>query len=233
MQQSKAIPDDIFKGVEETSLAAFNTADIFNILLCQNSPIMELDLLKMLTGEKRLPSEREDIFRLHFLLYNALYALKYEAGGRGFYLHLDPMRIRLLKTQDAGLCHYYFTEAGKHCDVPAAGHLFCAGHRGFSAEAGVSFDPMLDFYSNEENISFGQSDILEKLMNGVIIYAMRRGVIESAMKFLGLSRPDMKSIKKRYHEMAMLYHPDKNKGDDTLMKELNHSYQILLEVFVL
>jgi DnaJ-class molecular chaperone len=30
----------------------------------------------------------------------------------------------------------------------------------------------------------------------------------------------------------MAYHPDRNRGDDSMMKELNRSYQVLMEVYV-
>jgi DnaJ-class molecular chaperone len=34
-------------------------------------------------------------------------------------------------------------------------------------------------------------------------------------------------IKKAYRRLALLHHPDKNNGDDTLFKKINESYQIL------
>jgi DnaJ-class molecular chaperone len=40
-------------------------------------------------------------------------------------------------------------------------------------------------------------------------------------------------VKRKYHQLARAYHPDMKNGDDTLMKELNHSYQVLMEVFVI
>ena len=193
---------------------------------------MEVELLRIITGEQRMPAARDSLFVLHFSLYHALYNLKYHAGACGFYLHLDPMRIRLIKTPGAGRCHHYFPETGIHCGHPSDGGSYCNRHHDPYSLTALSYDPLHDFYCNPENISFGTSDILGKLMNGVIIYALRRGEIEQAKIFFGLSRLSMKTVKIKYHELAKLYHPDRNRGDDSLMKELNHSYQVLMEVFV-
>jgi hypothetical protein len=218
---------------EHARLRDFQTADIFNILVSRDTPITEVDLLRMLTGAQRMPTGRERLFELHFSLYHALYRLKYEAGAGGYYLYLDPMRIRLVKTPDAGLCHHYVPENGRHCGMPAHGGYYCSLHYNSGMLGTLSFDPLHDFYTNADNISFGKNDILGKLMNGVIVYALRRGEIERALNFFGLSRPTLKKVKKKYHELAKSYHPDRNNGDDSLMKELNRSYQVLTEVFVL
>jgi len=213
-------------------LRYFETGDIFNILISRSAPIAEDDLLRILTGAQRMPAGRERLFELHFSLYHTLYRLKFESGAGGYYLHLDPMRIRLIRTPAPGSCHRYYPETGSHCGLDAGDAIYCGLHQDPGAN-GLSFDPLLDFYSNPDNISFGTSAILGKLMKGVIIYALRRGEVERALNVFGMSRPTMKSIKKKYHELAKSYHPDRNNGDDSLMKELNHSYQVLMEVFVL
>eukprot|EP00966_Prymnesium_polylepis_P232939 5387679-Prymnesium_polylepis.1 len=38
-----------------------------------------------------------------------------------------------------------------------------------------------------------------------------------------------KQIKKAYHKLALLYHPDKNHGDATKMTELNEAYATLTD----
>jgi hypothetical protein len=218
---------------EQARLTDFQTADIFNILISRDTPITEVDLLRILTGAQRMPAGRERLFELHFSLYHALYRLKFEAGASDYYLHLDPMGIRLIKTPDAGLCHHYVPEYGRHCGIPTHDGYCCFLHHDPGIHGTLLFDPLHDFYTNADNISFGRNDILGKLMNGVIVYALRRGEIERALNFFGLSRPTLKKVKKKYHELAKSYHPDRNNGDDSLMKELNHSYQVLTEVFVL
>jgi len=62
-----------------------------------------------------------------------------------------------------------------------------------------------------------------------MVYAFRKGEVETALSFFNIARPTKRSIQKRYHELAKRYHPDRNDNDDSLMKRLNHSYQVLCE----
>ncbi|OHD69683.1 MAG: hypothetical protein A2W19_16690 [Spirochaetes bacterium RBG_16_49_21] len=212
----------------------FRTNTIFDFLASQSKPVMEIELLRFITGRRRMPQNRERLFALHFSLYHALYRLKLEAGRSGYYLNLDPLRIRLIQLPGPGSCHYYFADSGSFCGMAANGGGRCPFHVEDADSLGKpSFDPLYEFYTNEENRTFGKSDILDKLMKGAVIYALKKGEIQKALDFFGLSRPNLKTIKKRYWELAKLHHPDLHEGDDAMMKELNYSYRILLEVFVI
>lgn len=211
-------------------LIDFDTAELFTLLESYTAPVMEADLLRSLTSKERIPTGRERLFELHFSFYHALYRLKREAGARGYYLHLDPMRIRLARIPGPGLCHHYDPQAGSHCRLATGGGDYCGAHHGPGVNV-IFFDPLYDFYTNPDNISFGESAVLEKLMKGAIIYALRRGEVERALELFGIARPTMKIIRKKYHEMAKKLHPDLNRGSEPLMKELNHAYQVLMEVF--
>ncbi len=212
-------------------LIDFDTGEIFALLESRDAPVMEADLLRTVTGGQRIPSGRERLFELHFSFYHALYRLKREAGDRGYYLHLDPMRIRLLRVPGPGACHHYYPETGSHCGLGAGDASYCARHRDPDRSAALFFDPLYDFYTNPDNLSFGKSAVLEKLMKGVVIYALRRGEVERALKLFGLSRPTMKGIRKKYRELARSLHPDLHEGSESRMKELNCAYQVLMEIF--
>ncbi|HOT46229.1 MAG TPA: DnaJ domain-containing protein [Spirochaetota bacterium] len=214
-------------------LIEFDTGKIFALLESYDRPVMEADLLRTMTGEARFPSGREKLFELHFSFYHALYRLKREAGALGYYLHLDPMRIRMARVPGAGSCHHYDPETGSHCGLDAGGGAYCSLHRLPGSDGAVTFDPLLDFYTNPDNLSFGTSALLEKLMKGAVIYALRRGEVERALELFGISRPTMKNIKRKYHELAKSLHPDLNRDGETEMKKLNHAYQVLMEVFAI
>ena len=47
-------------------LLDFDTGKIFTLLETYSAPVMEVDLLKTVTGEQRIPSGRERLFELHF-----------------------------------------------------------------------------------------------------------------------------------------------------------------------
>lgn len=214
-------------------LTPFDNAAILAFLESQAGPVMEIDLLRALTGRRRMPASRTELFNLHFSLYHALYLLRDNAAKAGRYLHLDPMRIRLVPLPAEDECHYYDPETGRYCAGRAQGG-YCRLHEPDPRDrATLSFDPLREFYVNPANITFGSSSILAKIMDGVIHYALRAGEVERALALFSLTRPNRKAIQKRYHEMARRLHPDYNGGDDTAMKELNRSYQILMEVFVI
>lgn len=214
-------------------LIEFDTTTLFSMLDALDAPASEAYLLKQATGESRIPSGSERLFELHFSFFHALYRLKSEAGARGYYLHLDPMRIRLVRAPGPGACRHYDPVTGRHCGGPAGDSGYCEAHLDPGVLVSLSFDPLRDFYINPDNISFGESAILDRLMKGVVIYALRRGEVERALKVFGLSRPTMKRIKARYHELARSLHPDLHPGNESLMKELNHSYQVLMEIYVI
>lgn len=54
--------------------------------------------------------------------------------------------------------------------------------------------------------------------------------MECHYDILGVSRDaTADEIKRAYKRLALAYHPDKNGGDDTMFKKINHAYQILGE----
>jgi len=97
----------------------------------------------------------------------------------------------------------------------------------------VSFDVLLDFYTDPENITFGESDILNKLMSGIKVYCLKKSDIEDALKFFGIHKTSKKSITKRYRELAVKYHPDRCGGNEDMMKQVNSAYIILKEIYIL
>ncbi len=210
----------------------FSKDDVYRALAGRTAPVYESALLKELAGVSSLPGDMRELFNLHFALFNTLYLLKFELAPRGYYLHIEPMRIRLVPAPGAGACHHYDPESGSYCAAASGGFPYCASHSPMYADRqdAVSFDPLLEFYLNPENIAFGESDLLKKLMNGVMVYAFRRGEVRESLEFFDLVNPNRAIVRRRYRELARRYHPDIT-GDDAMMKKLNRSYQVLCEVF--
>ena len=60
--------------------------------------------------------------------------------------------------------------------------------------------------------------------------APRFDEVQKAKDFFGFTQtPTKEEIKKRYKELAKIYHPDINQGDDVKMKELNHFRDVLIK----
>lgn len=82
-------------------------------------------------------------------------------------------------------------------------------------------------YQNGQNFdfkNFNQSDF-KGFAN-----APRFDEVQKAKDFFGFTHsPTKEEIKKRYKELAKIYHPDINHGDDVKMKELNHFRDILIK----
>jgi len=223
--------------VDENSrndLISIDRAQLRAYLLEKDAPVFEAELLKFAADISSLPDTTEELFRVHFSLFHELYAIKFDPDSRGYYLHIDPMRIRMLPVPETGGCCHYFPEEGVYCGNAAMEGNYCPLHENIYEDTvtRLSYDPLYDFYMNPENIVFGTSSLLQKLMNGVIIYAFRRGEIERSLAFFDIIKPTGHRIQKRYHELARKYHPDTQHGNEDLMKELNRSYQVLKEVFV-
>lgn len=212
----------------------FYRDDIVSYLRSHDRPVMEADMLKNLTELKSLPSKNDELFLYHFSLYHAMYSLKKQLAREGLYLHIDTMRISLTPYPPEGRCFHFNPEMGSFCSRPCSGN-YCPNHLHIYQhdKDNLYYDYMHDFYINEDNISFGESELLAKLMNGIIVYAFHKGEIEDALQFFDLTHPNKKIIQNKYHKLAMKYHPDRNNGDDSKMKKLNHSYQVLREVYIL
>ncbi|HPJ36611.1 MAG TPA: DNA-J related domain-containing protein [Spirochaetota bacterium] len=196
-----------------------------------NSVTGEYEILKKFTPEHKEDGSAYSMYERHFSVYHALYRLKAEAGAHGFYLHIDPLRIRLLSVPSDGFCAHYDIDHGTFCMGSTSGQ-FCTLHYSINETVLPSFDPMAGFYLDPENISFGESEILNDIMKGFRIYFMRKKEIDEALVLFDLKKPDRKKITKRYRELAAHFHPDRCGGYEEEMKKINYSYSILKEVFV-
>ena len=208
---------------------------LFEYLDSADGPLMEAVLLRAVFGDIKIDIKDDRLYIAHFSLYHALYSLKQLKGGLGYYFHLDPMRIRMIKAAEIGRCGYYYPERGIFCGEFSGNENFCPGHkpRDEKIYSSASFDILKDFYENPENINFGMSGILKKLSDGIILYSLRKGEVDRAKSFFGIGYPDKKLVVRKYRELAFKYHPDRNGGNAEKMRELNSHYQILREVFIL
>jgi len=207
---------------------------LFNYLITRDLPVMEFEIIKHFIPSGNENYAQHSLFVKHFSIYHALYKLKFSAGLKGCYLHMDCMRIRLIHIPGPGLCRHYYPEQGSFCGASTPGD-FCIQHLGEYGDYRYSatLDILQDFYTDPGNIVFGDSMILKKLMSGVLIYSFRKKEIDDALRFLGIHKPGRKKITDRYRELAREYHPDKCGGSEEMMKKLNSAYMILKDIYIL
>jgi hypothetical protein len=211
-----------------------NEEALFDYLRQKNQPVMEFDLIKYFIPVDIDAPVQQTLFVKHFSMYYALYRLKFSAGLNGYYLHLDCMRIRLIQIPDHGFCRHYDAETGSFCGESTP-EDYCNHHADQYKDYrnSASFDVLLDFYTDPGNITFGESNILKKLMSGIKVYCLKKSDIEAALKLFGIHKPGKKSITARYRELAVIFHPDRCAGSEEMMKKLNSAYAILKEVYIL
>ncbi|AXX91873.1 molecular chaperone DnaJ [Malaciobacter molluscorum LMG 25693] len=86
-----------------------------------------------------------------------------------------------------------------------------------------------DFGTNQhQNFNFNDFDF--NSFNQQFAQKPGLGEVEKAKEFFGFTHsPTKEEVKKRYKELAKKYHPDINGSDDTMMQQLNHYKDILLQ----
>jgi hypothetical protein len=215
-------------------LIKINEDDLFDYLVKKELPVMEFDILKHIMPVQSDDTGQYTLFVKHFSLYHALYKLKFRSGVKGYYLHLDCMRIRLIPIPEKGRCRHYDAEKGNFCGEQATSD-YCIAHRtGYKHyRNSVSFDILQDFYTDAGNITFGDSELLKKLVSGISVYSFKKKDIDEALRFFDIHKPGKRIIINRYRELAVKYHPDKCGGSGEMMKKVNSAYMILKEVFIL
>ena len=85
-------------------------------------------------------------------------------------------------------------------------------------------------FQNGQNFNFNDFKNFNQSDFKGFANAPRFDEIQKAKDFFGFtSTPSKEEIKKRYKELAKIYHPDINNGDDIKMKELNHYRDVLIK----
>lgn len=215
-------------------IITINEENLFDFLEQKDQPVMEFDIIKNFIPSDINDPAQQTLFIKHFSVYHALYKLKFSAGKKGYYLHMDCMRIRLIHIPEDGFCRHYDPETGNFCGDKTTDD-YCLIHSPLYKhfQKSASFDVLLDFYTDPENITFGESEILKKLMSGIRVYCLKKSDIEDALKFFGIHKPGKRSITTRYRELAAKYHPDRCSGSEEMMKKINSAYAILKEIYIL
>ena len=85
-------------------------------------------------------------------------------------------------------------------------------------------------FQNGQNFNFNDFRNFNQSDFSGFANAPRFDEIQKAKDFFGFTTsPTKEEIKKRYKELAKIYHPDINNGDDVKMKELNHYRDVLMK----
>lgn len=175
--------------------------------LLQRHPegLSEHALLKLLqaSDETAFPKGRIEgdmaLFRMHFLLFHALYRLRDRllAEGMGS-LHIDVLKIQLGEIE-----------------------------KGVAGNSIAHHDPMRDYYLDLNNMTQTTAEELEQMLGAFWTRYFADERRPHALAVLGLSDPvDNDMIRERYRRLAMQHHPDRG-GDPARFIELREAMAVL------
>jgi len=178
-------------------------AHLLQLLRAQPHGLGEYELLKALqnAGVAGFPPvslcERMPLFRMHCLLFHALYRLRERLWAeRCYHLQISPLRIEL-ETYQAG----------------------CAGL--------VAYDALRAYYADWERLERTSeaevTELLEKFWGRFDALHKRN----DALAALDLTEPvEYALIKRRYRHLVSRHHPDRG-GDNTKLQQLNAAMTVL------
>lgn len=175
---------------------------ILDLLRISEKPLSEYQIITHLKKLALLENEEGNLalFKLNFLVMNALYQLQQELMNEHLYLHISTLAIQIepINTMNKAILSTDYT-------------------------GGTLRNYYLD-WSNLEGIS--EQDV-EKLLNGFWRRFLSQDKQVDALLTLGLSvDADWPTIQKAYRRLAALHHPDKG-GRPQCFIEIREAYEIL------
>ena len=177
--------------------------DIHELLQQYPDGISEYELLQRLKEQgyfafaTTTPASPLVLFRMHFLLFHALYRLQLRGFEQGSeILRISPLNIRL-----------------------------CGYHAGETAI--TERDPLREYYLDLDNLADTSKTGVNELLDAFWRDFARHNGRAAALAELGLCDPvDEHTIKQAYRRLAMEHHPDRG-GDRLRLQAINSAYATL------
>lgn len=191
------------------------------LLLLKKAPVMETTIMRELSSFGWSSDDEQSLFVRHFSLFHVLYRIKSEYGKRGYYMHIDTMRLRLCPIPKSG-CSWYDAQHGTFCGQPE-----CRIH---TPEEGIVPDYFSSFYLDAENLAF-ESMVDYRTIDALIYYGCHKHSVDEALEYFGVTAPDKKRVCAAYRKLAVQMHPDHG-GSEEAMKTLNGHFTLLKKCFL-
>ena len=178
--------------------------EVFAILIQKPAPLKEYDLMVELTdrgfsGFSEFGSDSYELFRAHFVLFNALYSLRnhlLETGGP--YLEISVLRIGF---------HGRATEV--------------------SSALSLESDSIASYYLDWKNLHDTSREDVEEMLDSFWEKFTGLDSRADALAVMNLEQSATPAdIKRRYRELAFEHHPDKG-GDPEMFKKIASAMKTL------
>lgn len=173
-------------------------APILCILQSYPQGISEYDIIKSLRCQRlidgeddRLPSDSLAMFRIHFMVMNALYNLQQELVTSGILLSISPLLIQL---------HY-------------------AGKSSATTLSDDAAEPALrEYYLDWSHFDNANHDSVEQLLHQFWERFLASDQRLDALKVLDLEpQSNWQEIRRRYQQLIQKHHPDKGGNEQTFI----------------
>lgn len=184
-------------------------SEIERILAEPAPPATEYQLIQVLKQRGLVPPDYSfsplSLFRVHFLVFNALYSLQPVFAERNMALIISPLAIYI-----------------RPLERDALGE----------ALAEMEDQPLREFYLNWDYYREATEDSVEELLQKFWRSFARRGVVgdqerRDALAELELEDPvSPADIKRQYRRLAMTHHPDRG-GSEERLRRINAALAVL------
>ena len=177
---------------------------ILQVLRTTDKRLAIHELLQALKDTTKVPSLDDDVqmalFKLNWLMMNALYQLQMELFNDGYYLTIGTLDIHLSPVIEQD-------------------------NESLSQE--ISQQPLRDYYLDWSHFSETTKEEVQALLDGVWQGYISGDEQQKAYDILGLEADaSFSMIRKTYRKLAGQYHPDKG-GDPTRFMQVREAYEIL------
>ncbi|HEY9034636.1 MAG TPA: DNA-J related domain-containing protein [Pseudomonadales bacterium] len=179
---------------------------VLQVLRAADEQLAIHQLLQRIKNITTVPVLDEDaqlaLFKLNWLMMNALYSLQSSLLDDGYYLHISTLDIHL-----------------QALPVDPAG----------STERQLQHDRLRSFYLDWRQFSDTTRDEVEALMDGVWRHYTSDEQLRRACHVLELDgHDDIGKIRRNYRRLASRHHPDRG-GDARQFMAVREAYEVLLK----
>lgn len=212
-----------------------NEVALRNYLVTMSAPAWESDLMKIaLPKVNMISSGALELYRWHFVLFNALYKLSDEFRATGMFLFIHFMKTSLQPFPAKGLCQFFSEETGCFCAAAVATDaLYCQFHAAQIDNLSLSQVSEKYFYFDTTNFNALTQENAEKFIAGAWNLLLNRDEHIRCWKIIGLPiNSDIKLLKQRFRQLAHECHPDIYPERAQQFIKINSAYRRIISSFV-
>lgn len=204
-------------------------------LILMTAPAWESDLMRVALPEvNMISSSALELYRWHFVLFNALYLLADEFRATDMHLFIHFMKTSLQPFPPLGLCQFFNDNSCCFCAVPGSGKpAYCEFHATQIDETGLSQISDKYFYTDTSNFNALTPDSAEKFIAGAWNLLQNQEDYKRCWEIIGLpENSDLKLVKQRFRQLAQQCHPDIYPDRAQQFVNINSAYRRIISSII-